>query len=117
MLTFPKTTTAKELQKNYRKIFDDVKGSKEPTIVMRNNKPEVAIIDIKWLDEMKTIIDILISRDEASLGKVKTLNGPLSSILKQEPPAAKTLLKMVKKAGMSNIGNLAREHDKYLNDK
>jgi len=49
---FPKTTTAREIQRNYRKIFDEVKKSKEPIFVMKNNKPEVAIIDAKELEEM-----------------------------------------------------------------
>ena len=77
MFSFPQTTTAKEVQQNYRKVFDIAKKSKEPVIVMRNNKPDVAIMDVKRLEEMEAIIDILTSRREAKKGKSKALKGSL----------------------------------------
>ena len=73
MFTFPKTTTAREIQRNYRSIFDFVKRTKEPVVVLRNNKPEVAILDIKKLEEMEAIIAILQSREEIKKGKGKVL--------------------------------------------
>lgn len=73
MFTFPKTTTAKELQQNYRKVFDLVKKTKEPVIVMRNNQPDVAIIDAKKLEEMEAIMAVLQSREEVRAGKFKLL--------------------------------------------
>lgn len=73
MLTFPRTTTAREIQRNYRKIFDFVKKTKEPVVVMKNNKPEVAIVDAKKLAEMQAIFDVLESREQARQGKVKEL--------------------------------------------
>ncbi len=73
MFTFPKTTTARELQRNYRRIFDLVKKTKEPVVVMRNNKPEVVIMDAKKLEEMQAILDVLESREQARQGKVKEL--------------------------------------------
>lgn len=73
MFTFPKTTTAREIQRNYRKIFDFVKKTKEPVVVMKNNKPEVVIMDAKKLEEMQAIFDVLQSREEARQGKVKEL--------------------------------------------
>lgn len=73
MFTLPRTTTAKELQKNYRKIFDVVKKTKEPVVVMRNNKPDVAIVDAKKLAEEQAIIDVLLSREEIRTGKGKVL--------------------------------------------
>lgn len=77
MFTFPHMTTAREIQRNYRKIFDLAKKTKEPVIVMRNNKPDVAIMDAKKLDEMRAIMDLLQSREEARRGKVKELKGSL----------------------------------------
>lgn len=73
MFVFPKVTTAKEIQRNYRKVFDMVIKTKEPVVVMRNNKPEVAIIDVKKLEEMEAIIAVLQSREEVRTGKGKTL--------------------------------------------
>ena len=48
----PKTGTAKELQKNYRSFFDEVIDSKEPLVILNNNKAEVVIIDIETYDKM-----------------------------------------------------------------
>lgn len=80
MFTFPKMTTAKQIQQNYRKIFDEVKKSKEPIVVMTNNKPDVAIIDVKELERMQAILDVLQSREEARQGKTKLLKGSLSDL-------------------------------------
>lgn len=77
MFKFPKTTTAKELQQNYRKVFDLAKQTQEPIIVMRNNKPDVAIIDAKKLEEMEAILAVLQSREEVKRGKTKVLKGSL----------------------------------------
>lgn len=77
MFTFPRTTTAREIQRNYRKIFDTVKKTKEPVVVMKNNKPEVVIMDAKKLEEMQAIMDVLQSREEARQGKAKVLKGSL----------------------------------------
>lgn len=41
----PLTTTATELQRNYRKVIRMVKKAKEPVTVLSNNKPEVVIMD------------------------------------------------------------------------
>ncbi len=71
MFTFPRTTTAREIQRNYRKIFDLVKKTKEPVVVMKNNKPEVVIMDPKKLAKMQAILDVLESREQARQGKVK----------------------------------------------
>lgn len=80
MFTFPKTTTGRELQRNYRKVFDLVKKTKQPVVVMRNNKPDVAIVDAKKLEEMETILAVLQSREEARQGKVKELKGSLTDL-------------------------------------
>lgn len=73
MFTFPKTTTAKELQRDYRSIFDLAKKSGQPIVVMRNNRPDVIILDAKEWEEREAIMDVLQSRAEARAGKVKLL--------------------------------------------
>ncbi len=80
MLNLPKFTTSQELQKNYRKIFDLAKKTGEPIVVMRNNKPDVAIVDVKRLEEMQAILDVLQSREEIRQGKGKVLKGSLSDL-------------------------------------
>ena len=78
MFTFPRTTTAREIQRNYRKIFDEVKRTKEPVVVMKNNQPDVVIMDAKKLSEMQARLDFLLSREEES-GKTKLLKGLLKN--------------------------------------
>lgn len=48
----PNTSTAKELQKNYRSLFDEVIDTKEPLVILNKNKGEVVIIDIETYDRM-----------------------------------------------------------------
>lgn len=72
-MLFPRTTTAREIQRNYKKVFETVKRTKEPVFVMKNNKPEIAIIDARKLEEMEAIMAVLQSREEARAGKVKIL--------------------------------------------
>jgi len=47
---------------------------------MRNNKPEVAIIDAKQLEEMGAIISVLQSREEIRTGKGKVLKSSLVNL-------------------------------------
>ena len=49
----PKTVSVSDIQKNYRKIFDTAKRTKEPVIVLSNNKPDVAIIDYDSLEILR----------------------------------------------------------------
>ena len=72
-MLFPRTTTAREIQRNYKKVFSIVKRTKEPVFVMKNNKPEVAIVDAKRLEEMEAILAVLQSREEVRAGKGKIL--------------------------------------------
>jgi PHD/YefM family antitoxin component YafN of YafNO toxin-antitoxin module len=50
MSIFPQTVSVKNIQKDYRKIFDSVKKTREPVIVLRNNEPDVAIVNMKELE-------------------------------------------------------------------
>lgn len=72
-MLFPRTTTAREIQRNYKKVFETAKRTKEPIFVMKNNKPEVAIIDAKKFEEMEAILAVLESRAEVRAGKGKIL--------------------------------------------
>ena len=79
-MSFPKTTTTKEIQRNYRKVFDLVKKTKETVFVMRNNKPDIAIVDVSKLEVMEAVIAVLKSREESRLGKSKELKGSLEDL-------------------------------------
>lgn len=49
MNIFPQTVSASELQRNSAKVIRMAKKSSDPIVVMRNNKPEVAMISMKRL--------------------------------------------------------------------
>lgn len=49
----PKTVSSSDIQKKYREIFDEVKRTKEPVIVLHGNKPDVAIVDYGYLEELE----------------------------------------------------------------
>ncbi|MFH1832738.1 MAG: type II toxin-antitoxin system Phd/YefM family antitoxin [Candidatus Levyibacteriota bacterium] len=40
-----------DVQRDYRKVFDKAKKTKEPVAVFRDNKPDVTIIDSKVFEE------------------------------------------------------------------
>ena len=48
----PKTTSATEIQKNYRALFDEVMASEEPLFVLNNNKPEVVVVSVKTFESL-----------------------------------------------------------------
>lgn len=49
----PKTVSSSDIQKKYREIFDEVKKTKEPVIVLHGNKPDVAIVDFNYLEKLE----------------------------------------------------------------
>lgn len=49
----PRTVSSSDIQKKYREIFDEVKRTKEPVIVLHGNKPDVAIVDYEYLENLE----------------------------------------------------------------
>ena len=45
------TVSARQIQRGYKKVLEDANKSKEPIIVMSNNKPLGAIISLDLLEE------------------------------------------------------------------
>lgn len=50
---FPKTVSVQQIQRNYRKIFDEVMTEQEPVIILNNNKPEVVVVEIHQFEVMQ----------------------------------------------------------------
>lgn len=48
---FPATISARDIQRGYKKVFDTVKKTKKPIVVMAHNNPQAAIISIALLEE------------------------------------------------------------------
>lgn len=82
MFTVPKTNTIREIQRNYKKIFEQVKKTKQPVIVVKNNKPDVAVVDVQTFEAMsrkleefeieKALRSVKLGMKEDKLGKTKT---------------------------------------------
>jgi len=51
-ITFGNIASASDIQKDYRRIFNRVKRTKQPVVIMRGNRPEVAVVDFKTLEEI-----------------------------------------------------------------
>jgi prevent-host-death family protein len=49
----PKTVSVSDIQKNYRKVFNTAKRTKEPVVVLYNNKPDVVIIDYEAFESLR----------------------------------------------------------------
>lgn len=72
-----------DVQRDYRKVFDKAKKTKETVMIMRDNKPDVAVIDAKVMAEKEkrleeleiedTLRAIKIAEKERKAGKLKVL--------------------------------------------
>lgn len=48
--SLPLTVSARDIQRGYKKVFDQVKKTKRPVVVMANNTPQAAIISLEMLE-------------------------------------------------------------------
>lgn len=81
-----------DLQRDYRKVLEKARRTNQPVVILRGNKPYVAIIDIKiWVEKEKkleeleteiTLQAVEIAKLERKEGKLKTLkNGDLAKLV------------------------------------
>ena len=49
------TVTARDILRNYKEVFDKVKRTKEPAIVVSQKEPQVAIISLDDLEKLKVL--------------------------------------------------------------
>ena len=40
----PKTASPRDIQRNYRALFDEVNATEEPLLILNNNQPDVVVI-------------------------------------------------------------------------
>jgi len=53
--TFPQTISARDIQRGYKKVFDRVKKTNQPIVVMANNNPQGAVVSMKTLEKYKKL--------------------------------------------------------------
>jgi len=85
--------SVEELVRNYRSVFDKVKKTREPMIVLRRNTPDIALVDVeslrqmeqrlKELEEEKILKIVAEGREEFKKGKAKILKS-ITSLMKDE---------------------------------
>lgn len=68
----PLTTTATELQRNYKKVVKRVRRSREPVTVLSNNKPEVVIMDY---EVFKSLSNNFVKREAVRRRSLEELYG------------------------------------------
>lgn len=84
-----------DVQRDYRKVFDKAKKTKQTVMVMRDNQPYVAVVDVDTLSELQkkveemeiadTLEAIRIAEKEKREGKLKVLRfGSLAKIVSKE---------------------------------
>ncbi len=92
LATLPDTASVQDMQRNYRKLLDRVKQTRNPMFILRNNMPEAVIVDVKsWnetaerlakLDEADALEALEIYKKEKKAGKLKVLKDKLSDLMK-----------------------------------
>ncbi len=67
------TVSARQIQREYKKVLKQANASKEPIIVMANNKPLGAIIGLKLLEKFQMELVLNEALAESKAGKTKVI--------------------------------------------
>jgi prevent-host-death family protein len=70
------TVSARQIQREYKKVLEDANKSKEPIIVMSNNKPQGAIIGLDLLEKLRLDEVLKEALEEYKAGKTKSISTP-----------------------------------------
>lgn len=54
-MLIPTAITAREMLRNYKQVFEKVKRTRQPAVVMSQRKPQVAIVPLDDLEKLKTL--------------------------------------------------------------
>ena len=52
MPIMPKTASPRDIQRNYRTLFDEVRRSEEPLLILNNNQPDVVVISYEQYESL-----------------------------------------------------------------
>ena len=66
--------SARQIQREYKKVLEDANKSKKPIIVMSNNEPQGAIIGLDLLEKLQLEAVLNEALRESKLGKTKTIS-------------------------------------------
>lgn len=49
------TVTARDILRNYKEVFDEVKRTKQPAVVISQKEPQVAIVPMEDLEKLRQL--------------------------------------------------------------
>lgn len=67
------TVSARQIQRGYKKVLSEANKSKEPIVVMANNKPLGAVIGIDLLEKIQLEMIVKQALNESKSGKTKVI--------------------------------------------
>lgn len=67
------TISARQIQREYKKVLEDANKFKEPIVVMSNNKPLGAVIGLDLLEKIQLEILVKQALEDSKLGKTKVI--------------------------------------------
>ena len=68
------TVSARQIQREYKKILEEANKSKKPIIVMSNNKPQGAVIGLDLLEKLQVDAVLKEALEEYKAGKTKEIS-------------------------------------------
>lgn len=68
------TVSARQIQREYKKILDMANENDEPIVVMANNKPQGAIIGLDLLEKIQLEMALKEALKEYKAGKTKVIS-------------------------------------------
>ena len=68
------TVSARQIQRQYKKVLKDANESNEPIIVMSNNRPLGAVIGLDLLEKLRLEAALKEALKEYKSGKTKTIS-------------------------------------------
>lgn len=68
------TISARQIQREYKKVLQRANKSKEPIVVMANNKPLGAVIGLDLLEKIQLEAVLGEALEEYKIGKTKTIS-------------------------------------------
>ena len=67
------TVSARQIQREYKKVLENANKSKEPIVVMSNNKPQGAVIGLDLLEKLQLETVLNKALEEYKLGKTVSI--------------------------------------------
>lgn len=68
------TVSARQIQREYKKVLQKANKSKEPIVVMANNKPLGAIVGLEILERLQIEAALSQALEDHKVGRTKTIS-------------------------------------------